>query len=187
MHMSDRYDPRHRVTIPIGEAVPGFNLTATDGEKYELSAESSPATVVAFVSNACPYSRAWHDRINQVGRDYEAKGVRMLQINSNDPSMFPVDSIDSMRERVEAGEFATPYLKDDDQRVAHEWGALVTPHAFIVDQAGKLRYSGNPDGAYDRPELHAEWIRTALDELLSGRPLSRTSSELVGCTVKWFA
>jgi peroxiredoxin len=185
--MSDRYDPRHRVTISIGETVPGFNLTATDGEKYELSVESSPATVVVFVSNACPYSRAWHDRINQVARDYEVKGVRMFQINPNDSSLFPVDSVDGMRQRAESGEFATPYLKDDEQRVAHEWGALVTPHVFIVDQSGKLRYSGNPDGAYDKPELNAEWIRTALDELLSAQPLSRTSSELVGCTVKWFA
>jgi hypothetical protein len=91
-----------------------------------------------------------------------------------------------MRERVEAGEFATPYLKDEQQQVAHEWGARVTPHVFVVDRFGNLRYSGNPDGAYDKPELNAEWLRTALDELLSGQPLSRTGSELVGCTVKWF-
>jgi peroxiredoxin len=184
--MSDRYDPRHLETIPIGATVPGFELTSTDGHKYQLAPESSPATVVAFVSNACPYSRAWHDRLNDVAVDYEARGVRTFQINSNDPELFPVDSVASMRERVEAGEFATPYLKDEQQQVAHEWGARVTPHVFVVDRFGNLRYSGNPDGAYDKPELNAEWLRTALDELLSGQPLSRTGSELVGCTVKWF-
>jgi protein-disulfide isomerase len=185
--MSDRYDPRHLVTIPTGEAVPGFSLVATDGTKYEFdpASPSADATVVVFVSNACPYSRAWHDRINRVALDYESKDVRMVQVNPNDASLFPVDSIDGMRERVEAGEFATPYLKDETQQVAHQWGARVTPHVFIVDRDGRLRYSGNPDADHDDPSQNAAWMRAALDELLAGRELSRTTSELHGCTVKW--
>src|SRR5260370_39166187 len=163
--MSDRYDPRHLVTIAVDEAVPGFSLVATDGTKYEFdpASPSADATVVVFVSNACPYSRAWHDRINRVALDYESKGMRMVQINPNDASLFPVDSIDGMRERVEAGEFVTPYLKDETQQVAHKWGARVTPHVFIVDRGGKLRYSGNPDADHDDLSQNAAWMRTALD------------------------
>ena len=78
-------------------------------------------------------------------RDYAGRGVRTLQICSNDAERYPRDAPDAMRARVQAGEFSGPYLHDATQEVARAWGARVTPDVFVVDSAGRLAYRGAPD------------------------------------------
>ena len=70
------------------------------------AAGEAPATVVVWTCNHCPYALGWHDRIVQAARDYEDRGVRFLAVNSNDAERYPHDSLDAMRERVEAEELA---------------------------------------------------------------------------------
>ena len=92
-------------SLEIGEKVPGFTLQDTDGRSVEFAAGTGPAVVI-FTCNHCPYARAWHERLNDVGRDYVGKGVQFLQINSNDVNRSPHDSFEEMSARVVAGEFA---------------------------------------------------------------------------------
>src|SRR5579871_515588 len=98
-----------------GDAVPGFTLRDTRGVDVALAQDGTAATVVVFTCNHCPYALAWHDRIEAVARDYAGRGVRTLQICSNDADRYPRDAPAAMRARVEAGEFASPYLHDASQ------------------------------------------------------------------------
>src|SRR5690349_24293456 len=100
-----------------------FTLPDTEGTPTPLQLDGQPAAVVVFTCNHCPYALAWHDRIQQVARDYADRGVRVLQINSNDAEKYPRDSLDAMRARVLSGEFASPYLYDATQEVARAWGS----------------------------------------------------------------
>ena len=113
------------------------------------------ATVVVFTCNHCPYALAWHERINAVARDYAAAGVRMLQISSNDAERFPRDAPAAMAARVQAGEFAGPYLYDATQEVARAWGARVTPDVFVLDGDLRLAYRGAPDADHRDESLNA--------------------------------
>ena len=90
----------------VGERAPAFTLPDTSGEPHAL--DGSPVTVVVFTCNHCPYALAWHERINAVAREYEGRGVRTLQISSNDATRYPRDSVDAMRDRVAAGELRAP-------------------------------------------------------------------------------
>jgi peroxiredoxin len=174
--------------ISIGDLAPEFNLRDTEGEQHKLG-EPSPdvkATVVVWTCNHCPYAIAWHDRLQDVARDYADKGVRFLAINSNDADKYPADSYEAMRERVESdGDWPHPYLHDAAQDVARAWGAERTPHVFVLDPELKLRYEGAPDADHDDPDQNAAWLREALDDLLAGREVGRPQSEPVGCTIKW--
>src|SRR5438105_5811375 len=114
------------MAVAIGDRAPEFELPDTDGTTWSASDGDSP-TVVVFTCNHCPYALAWHDRIQDVARDYEAQGVRTLQINPNDPDRYPRDSLDAMRARVANDEFAGPYLRDESQDVARAWDAKTTP------------------------------------------------------------
>src|ERR1700757_3197703 len=109
----------------IGDRAPTFSLPDTDGAIHEPG--EAHATVVVFTCNHCPYALAWHERINAVAREYAGRGLRTLQICSNDPERYPRDAPEAMRARVEQGEFAGPYLSDVTQEVARAWGARVTP------------------------------------------------------------
>jgi peroxiredoxin len=171
--------------IAMGQRVPDFELPGTDGERHRL-ANGAAATVVYWTCNHCPYALAWHDRMLEVARDYSARDVRTLAINSNDAERYPADSFEAMAERVESeGGWPHPYLHDATQEVAAEWGAERTPHVYVLDSELRLRYAGAPDADYDDPSQGAAWLRDALDAVLEGRQPERPESEPVGCTIKW--
>jgi peroxiredoxin len=167
-----------------GDAVPDFTLPDTDGAPVPLRAGAG-ATVVVFTCNHCPYALAWHGRIEAVARDYAGRGVRTLQICSNDAERYPRDAPAAMHARVLAGEFSGPYLHDATQEVARAWGARVTPDVFVVDSGGRLAYRGAPDADYRDESLAAAWLRAALDAVLAGAPVAEPATEPVGCSIKW--
>jgi peroxiredoxin len=161
-----------------------FTLPDTDGTPTPLHVDGASAAVVVFTCNHCPYALAWHERIQDVARDYADRGVRVLQINANDADRYPRDSPAAMKARVDAGEFAGPYLHDETQEVARAWGAKKTPDVFVTD-ASRVVYRGAPDGDHGDPSLGAVWLRSALDDVLAGRPVSNPETKPVGCSIKW--
>ena len=175
------------MTLALHDPAPEFTLPDTDGNPTRFSPGGDAAAVVVFTCNHCPYALAWHDRINDVARDYAERGVRVLQINPNDTARHPRDSTEVMVERVRQGEFAGPYLRDEAQDVARAYGARTTPDVFVVGPDGRLAYRGAPDGDHGDPSLAAGWLRAALDDLLAGRPVTRAETKPVGCSVKWRA
>jgi peroxiredoxin len=176
------------MTLALNDPAPEFTLPDTAGTPTAFSpGNGDAAAVLVFTCNHCPYALAWHDRINAVVRDYADRGVRVLQINPNDTARHPRDSVEAMRERVERGEFAGPYLRDEDQDVARAYGAKTTPDVFVVGPDGRLAYRGAPDADHGDPSLDAAWLRAALDDLLAGRPVAQPETKPVGCSVKWKA
>ena len=173
------------MSLAIGATAPPFTLPDTHGTPTSLGDGAAAASVVVFTCNHCPYALAWHERIQAVARDYGARGVRTLQINANDSRRFPRDSIEAMAARVDAGEFAGPYLRDETQEVARAFDAAVTPDVFVLDADGRLAYHGAPDADYDDESLDAAWLREALDAVLDGRPVEQTETRPVGCSIKW--
>jgi len=173
------------MTIQINTTAPGFDLPDTNGEYWGPFSGSGPSVIV-FTCNHCPYALAWHERLLAVARDYAPRGVRVLLINSNDAERYPNDSFDAMRERVAAeGPWPAPYLHDETQSVAREYGAERTPDVFVTDEKGRLHYRGAPDADYQDPSLNAAWLRGALDAILAGGYPDPPTTEPVGCTIKW--
>src|ERR1700754_4431479 len=160
-----------------------FTLPDTDGTPVPLHEEGARAAVVVFTCNHCPYALAWHDRLQAVARDYAERGVRVLQISSNDAARYPKDGPEAMAARVAAGEFASPYLYDESQEVARAWGAKTTPDVFVTDASGVV-YRGAPDADHGDPSLNAAWLRAALDDVLAGGRGARAEPRPVGSSIR---
>ena len=169
----------------VGRRAPELELPDTSGERHRLAPSEAPAHVVVWTCNHCPYALAWHDRIAAAARDYADRGVRFLAVNSNDAKRYPADSFEAMRERVAAEDWPFPYLHDESQKAARAWNAQVTPHLYVVDADGVIRYEGAPDADHMDPTQDAVWLREALDAVLAGSELARAASDPVGCSVKW--
>ena len=170
----------------VGGPAPALELPDTEGNVHALPMPGeAPATVVLWTCNHCPYALGWHDRLVEAGRDYAPRGVRFLAVNSNDAERYPDDSLEAMRERVREEDWPFPYLHDESQRAARDWAAQTTPHVYVLDADLRVRYEGAPDADHMDPTLDAAWLREALDELLSGREISRAETEPVGCSIKW--
>ena len=171
------------MTLAIGTQAPDFELPDTAGRTH--SPDGSPATVVVFTCNHCPYALAWHERLMDAARDYANRGVRFLAINSNDSGRYPRDSLEAMKRRVAREQWPVPYLHDESQQVARAYGAQTTPDVFVLDGERRLRYRGAPDSDYEDPAQNAVWLRQALDAVLEHRDPERPETRPIGCSIKW--
>ena len=170
----------------VGREAPGLELPGTDGETHRVPAEGeASASVVVWTCNHCPYALAWHERIVEVAREYADRGVHVLAINSNDAERYPLDSFEAMRERVAAESWPFPYLHDESQEAARAWNAQVTPHLYVIDPSGVIRYEGAADADHMNPGENAIWLREALDAVLAGEQPGRSETDPVGCSIKW--
>jgi hypothetical protein len=166
--------------VNIGDEAPTFSLPDTGGQEHGPDG----VTVVVFTCNHCPYALGWHDRLLHVARDYPQ--VTFLAVNPNDAERYPADSYEAMRERVEReGGWPHPYLRDESQEVARAYDAKTTPDVFVLDAALRLRYRGAPDADHRNPGLKADWLRDALDAVVSDEQPQRAETDPVGCSIKW--
>jgi len=170
----------------IGDAVPAFTLTDTEGTEHAVpAAQAPPATVLLQTCNHCPYVIAWNPRLRQVAEDYAPRGVRFLALSSNDATRYPADSPERMARFVRDQAWPIPYAHDASQAVARALGAERTPHVFVLDGEQRLAYRGAPDADHEDPAQDAAWLREALDAVLDGRPVARAETTARGCSIKW--
>lgn len=161
--------------MKLGERAPAFSLPGVDGRTHALeSLKGEKATIVVFSCNHCPYVVKAEPALISAARDYAPKGVSMAAINANDAGKYPEDSFDAMVVRAKERGFPFPYLHDESQAVARAYGAVRTPHLFVLDAELKLAYEGD-----------VESLRDALDDLVAGKPVRKPQTHALGCTIKW--
>lgn len=175
-------------TLKIGAAAPSFeNLPATDGTTYGLDRlKDAKLLVLNFTCNHCPYAKAYEDRFNDLAKEFAPQGVAFLAINSNDVATYPEDDMEHMIALVEKKQFAFPYVRDDDQSVARAYGAVCTPHLFVLDGDRKLAYEGRIDDSWQEPDkVTSTDLRNAITALLDGNPVPTPQTNPMGCSIKW--
>jgi peroxiredoxin len=172
-------------TLAIGAPGPRFDaLLGTDGQRYGFSSFADrEALVLVFSSNRCPTAKAYAERLRTLQRDYGARGVQLIAINSNDPHLYPDESYARMVERATEDGYTFPYLADPDQRVARAYGAACTFHVFVLDRAAILRYEGRFDDARIAEGVTSHDLRNALDDVLAGRDVRVTQTRPFGCSL----
>lgn len=175
---------------PLGMIAPDFRLPDTDGRVASLSDfADAPALLVAFICNHCPYVKHVRSAFAQLAKEYQAKDVAVVGINSNDAVAYPDDSPEKMREEKAAVGYTFPYLFDETQEVAKAYRAACTPDFFVFDRDRKLVYRGQMDAGRPgngKPNDGAD-LRAALDAVLAGRAPLGQQWPSIGCNIKWKA
>ena len=174
--------------VPLGTPAPDFALPDTDGKTVKKSDfAASPAMLVAFICNHCPYVKHIRTAFAQLTADYAAKGVAIVGISSNDAKAYPDDSPEKMKlEKASAG-YVFPYLYDESQAVAKAYNAACTPDFFVYGKDGTLAYRGQMDASRPgngKPNDGAD-LRAALDAVLAGKPIEGQQWPSIGCNIKW--
>ena len=167
--------------VKIGKAVPDFELSDSAGKTVKLSGFRGSLVMIYFWSARCPYVKRYEERIQKIVSDYQDRGVRVIGIDSNEN-----ETLEDIQSVISERRISYPVLLDDDNKIADQLGAITTPHVFIIDRDGILRYEGAPDdqgwSESKVPEKHS--AREALDALLSGSPVEVTETKTFGCTIK---
>jgi peroxiredoxin len=173
-------------TLKIGSSAPDFNLQNIDGNYFTLDSFSNKdALIIVFGCNHCPYVKANEERLIEIQKDYE-QNVQIVEINSNDSINYPEDSFENMKIRAEEKGFNFPYLWDEDQAAAKNYGATHTPEIFLFDKNRKLIFHGKIDDNWKDPfAVKTKYLRNAIDEELGGKEISVPETFTIGCTIKW--
>ncbi len=175
-------------TLDLGASAPDFDLPGTDGERHSLSSfGDKPILVVMFWCNHCPYVKSYEERAVAIQKDYAAKGVQLVAINSNDDRAYPEDSFPEMQKRTRDKGFNFPYLRDEAQTVVESYGGVCTPHVFVFDDSRRLRYRGRIDDSKDPTKVTTHDLRNALDDLLAGSDVRVPDTRPFGCSIKWYS
>ena len=134
--------------LPLATPAPGFRLPDTDGRTVSLEDfKSSPALLVIFLCNHCPYVKHVQHELASLCKEYQAKGVAVVGIGANDVTTHPDDSPAMMAREKAAVGYTFPYLYDESQAVAKAYQAACTPDFFVFDKSQKLVYRGQMDGS----------------------------------------
>ena len=174
--------------LPLGTRAPEFRLPDTSGKVVSPSDfKSTPAVLVIFMCNHCPYVKHIRTGLAQLARDYMPRGVGIVGISSNDVENYPQDSPRNMADEAKAAGYIFPYLYDERQAVAKAYHAACTPDIYLFDKDQRLVYRGQFDDS--RPGNNApvtgKDLRVALDALLAGKPVPPNQKASIGCNIKW--
>ena len=174
--------------LDLGTRAPAFSLPSIDGERVSLETYAkAPALLVMFICNHCPYVRHIRKEVARYAKEYQARGLGVVAISSNDIQKYPDDDPAHMAEEAKEVGYTFPYLFDETQEVAKAYRAACTPDFFLFDGDRKLAYRGQFDGS--RPSngvpVTGGDLRAATDAVLAGRPVSEEQVPSIGCSIKW--
>jgi peroxiredoxin len=164
----------------IGAVIDDFKLPDTDGAERSLkSLTGKNGAVLIFISVQCPVSNGYNERMEKLAQDYKAKGVNVIGINAN-----ATESAEVVKAHAANKHFTFTVLKDDGNKIADRLGATRTPETYVIDAGGKLVYHGRIDNSQNTANITSNDLRSALDEMLSGKPITKTGGAAFGCTIK---
>ena len=163
-----------------GDKVAPFSLPDTNGVTVEVGNwDKSKATVILFVATQCPVSNAYNVRMEKLAKDYSAKGVKFVGVNSNKQ-----ESSAEIAEHSRENGFTFAVLKDKGNVIADRFSANVTPETYVVDGKGKLIYHGQIDNAQNESKVKTRPLAAALDAVLAGQPVNKADVAAFGCSIK---
>ena len=171
---------------PLGKKIGDFTLRDYRGKERSLNEYQGHPVVVVFIGSDCPLAKLYAPRLEELYQEFKEKGVGFFAINSNrQDSMAKVGSF------ARVHKLSYPVLKDPDNTIADAFQAQRTPHAYLLDGEGVIRYAGRIDdqyglgatSGYAKPELGAPFLGNAIKELLGGKEVSLAATEATGCII----
>jgi peroxiredoxin len=163
--------------ISIGQPAPDFTLPDLNGHLHSLLDYRGRVAILNFWSAECPQSARVDAELLPMVKAWGA-AVALLSIAAN------ANEGRDLIARVAAQRALPVVLLDSDHKVADLYEAQTTPHLFVVDAQGILRYQGAfDDVTFRQRNPTRNYLRQAVEAVLAGQqpPLSQTSP--YGCTI----
>ena len=168
------------------KAIP-FSLKGIDEKIYNLEEiKGKNGTLVIFICNHCPYVKGVIDRLVKDIIDLQKKEIGCVAIMSNDVENYPEDSFENMKKFSKENSFTFPYLYDETQKTAKEYGAVCTPDFFGYNKNLELQYRGRLDNAGISGEpLKEKELLNAFHQIIKTGNGPEEQKPSMGCSIKW--
>ncbi len=176
----------------VGAPAPAFTLPDTEGNTYTLEDLQGKFVVLEWLNFGCPYVQRHYSTGNMpaLQTEFTEKDVIWLSIVSSAPGKqghYPPDEMNAQNEKM--GGSQTAILLDPEGKVGKMYGAMTTPHMYVINPEGMLIYKGGID---DKPGARAadtksanNYVRAALKQAMNGEEVSVKTARPYGCSVKY--
>lgn len=170
----------------IGEAAPAWTLKDTTGKEWKSTDFANKIVVMEWVNPLCPVCKGAHKdgRIPSMVNELKSMdNVVFLGVNSTHNTTAQAND-----EALKGYGIEYPVLLDLDGKVGKAFGARTTPHIFITDTQGVLRYAGaldnNAKGDKEGSEV-TNYVLNAVKQIKNGETVSPEYTQSYGCSVKY--
>ena len=175
--------------LKIGNNMPNsdYLLNEISGNQITLNEiKGKNGTLIIFSCNTCPWVIRWEDRYVEIAKSYLKRGIGMIAINSNVAKFNGDDSLNKMKKHAKEKKYNFQYAQDPKAKLAYAFGATKTPHVYLFDDKDNLVYRGAiDDNARDASNVEEPFLTNALDQLLSGQKIRKSTSKAIGCSIKF--
>jgi len=174
--------------VKIGDKAPTFSgipAVAPNGEQTSVSLPDlkEDVVVLVFLANHCPAVVACDDRIIDFVSDYKDKSVKLVAVCVSDMDQ---DKLPGIKKHLKDKSINYTYGYDETQAIGKAYGAVVTPHFFVLDKARNIRYIGAmDDNVFSEEKAKKQYLRDAVDALLAGKAPETTETRPNGCGIKY--
>ncbi len=174
----------------VGDKAADFKLKNTDGKMVSMADyKTSKGIILVFTCNHCPFAKKYESRIMNLDKMFRPKGYPVVAISPNDTAQVPEDSYENMQSRAKERGYTFPYLLDVTQATAMTYGATKTPHVFVLQNTKDgfiVKYIGAiDDNSDDESAVKEKYVENAVNNILSGKPVSPDNTKAIGCGIKW--
>lgn len=172
--------------LSIGDEAPAWkDLPGVDGKRHSLAdLKDEQVVVVVFTCNSCPYAVDYEDRLVAFAKRHGGKDSRVALVAIN-VNKVEADSLPKMKERAAEKGFTFPYLYDESQKIARDYGATYTPEFFVLDAKRKIVYMGAMDDDADPAEAEVNYVERAVAAALAGQRPEVEETVAIGCRVRY--
>jgi peroxiredoxin len=173
----------------FGEKAKDFSLISTSNKKINLkNIKGENGTLIMFICNHCPYVKAIIKDVVEDVNFLNKLGIKSAAIMSNDVNNYPDDSFENMISFAKLNNFSFPYLYDETQNVAKNYGAVCTPDFFGYNQNFELQYRGRIRELKNLKPVRSDAsdLRQAMEMVAKTGNGPKNQIASMGCNIKWF-
>jgi thiol-disulfide isomerase/thioredoxin len=186
-HGSPAIAGKYNEKLNIGDAAPAWKdlPNVVSGKKHSLDElKDKPVVVAFFTCNSCPVVADYEDRVIALAKRYGGKNgkVAFVAINVN---RVKEDLPDKMKLRAEKKQYPFPYLYDESQKIAQEYGANFTPEFFVLDRERKIAYMGGLDDNSNPAEVKERYLEPGIEAALRGEKPATAEAPARGCRIRY--
>ena len=163
--------------MQLNESAPNFELLDLQGDFHQLSDYRGRVVIINFWSAECPHSERTDRHLLDLLEKWNGKVVWLsIAANRNESAQLVAEAAKARR--------IPQVLMDPDHIVADAYEAFATPHVFVLDREGVLRYRGAVDDiTFRRREATRFFLQEAVEALLMGRLPNPSETPSYGCTI----
>ena len=172
----------------FGEKTKSFELKGIDDQLHKLEDHiGKNGLLIMFICNHCPYVKAIIRDIVEDCKNLKKEGVNSIAIMSNDTKEYPEDSFENMKIFSKKFNFTFPYLIDETQEIAKEYGAVCTPDFFGYNSKLELQYRGRIRELKDLKPINSgeSDLSRAMRLIIKTGKGPKEQIPSMGCNIKW--